>query len=75
MYENHKLCADLEDTKICIVVELYKRGIYIRKFHKHVPKYHLGNERQINLLYQSSKRIIDEPIPCARLTLCSMVDR
>jgi len=28
-----------------------------------------------NMLYQSSKRIIDEPIPCARLTLCSMVDR
>ncbi len=50
MYENHKLCDSLTRSEICLVVEQYKEGIYIRKFHEHVPKHRLSNSARINLL-------------------------
>ena len=50
MYENHKLCADLTPSEFCLVVEQYKEGVYIRKFHEHVPKSRLSQDAQTNLL-------------------------
>ncbi len=50
MYENHKLCDSLKPSEICLVVEQYTEGIYIRKFHEHVPKHRLSNSARTNLL-------------------------
>ncbi len=50
MYENHKLCADLTPSEFCLVVEQYKEGLFIRKFHEHVPKHRLSKDARINLL-------------------------
>ncbi len=50
IYENYKLCADLTPSEICLVVQQYKEGEIIRKFHKHVPKSRLNQDEQTNLL-------------------------
>ena len=50
MYENHKLCDSLKSSEICLVVEQYTEGIYLRKFHEHVPKHRLSNSARTNLL-------------------------
>ena len=50
MYENHKLCDSLKSSEICLVVEQYMEGIYIRKFHEHIPKHRLSNSARTNLL-------------------------
>ena len=50
MYENHKLCDSLKPSEICLVVEQYTKRMYIRKFHRHVPKHRLSNNARINLL-------------------------
>ena len=50
MYENHKLCDSLKPREICLVVEQYTKGVFIRKHHEHVPKSRLSNDARINLL-------------------------
>lgn len=50
MYENHKLCDSLKPREICLVVEQYTKGVYIRKFHEHVSKSRLSKDARINLL-------------------------
>ena len=50
IYENHKVCDSLKPSEICLVVEQYTEGIYIRKFHEHVPKHRLSNSARTNLL-------------------------
>ncbi len=50
MYEHHKLCDRLKPSEICVVVEQYTEGIFIRKFHEHVPKSRLSIDARINLL-------------------------
>jgi hypothetical protein len=50
MYENFKLCHDLQPTDLCLVVEQYKGGVFERRFHKHVPNSRLSNDARIHLL-------------------------
>jgi len=50
MYENYKLCALLKPGETCLVVEQYRVGEMVRKFHEHVPKYRLNNDARANLL-------------------------
>ena len=50
MYETYKLCDRLKPSEICLVVEQYIKGIFIRKFHEHVPKSRLSHDARINLL-------------------------
>jgi hypothetical protein len=50
MYENFKLCPQLQPADLCLVVEQYKDGEFERRFHTHVPKSRLSNEARINLL-------------------------
>lgn len=50
MYERHKPCSSLEPPEICFVVEQYREGIYLRKFHEHIKKSRVSRDAQINLL-------------------------
>ena len=50
MYENYKPCDSLKPSEICLVVEQHTEGIYVQKFHEHVPKYRLSNSARTNLL-------------------------
>jgi hypothetical protein len=50
MYENHKLCDRLKPSETCLVVEQYTGGTFTRKFHEHVPKSRLSDDRRRNLL-------------------------
>ena len=50
IYENHKVCDSLKPSEICLVVEQYTEGIYILKFHAHVPKHRLIHSARTNLL-------------------------
>ena len=50
LYENHKLCAELKPKEICLVLEQYTQGKFIRQYHEHVPAYRLSNDSRTNLL-------------------------
>jgi hypothetical protein len=50
MYERHKLCDRLKPSEICLVVEQYREGVYLRKFHEHIKKSGLNSDTRINLL-------------------------
>lgn len=50
MYEGHKLCEDLDTSTICLVVEQYSEGKFMRAFHTHVPKSRLSHEARSQLL-------------------------
>jgi hypothetical protein len=50
MYENYKLCDELKPREICVVVEQYEQGKFIRQYHEHVPAFRLSNDARINLL-------------------------
>jgi hypothetical protein len=49
-YENYRLCNELKSSEICLVVQQYKEGNFIREFHKHIPRSQLSNDERINLL-------------------------
>jgi hypothetical protein len=50
MYENYKLCSELEPSDRCLVVEQYVEGKFEQRFHQHVPKSRLSVDAVINLL-------------------------
>ena len=50
MYTNHELCDRLTYSETCLVVEQYQEGVFIRKFHEHVPKHRLSKDGRIHLL-------------------------
>jgi hypothetical protein len=50
MYESHKLCDTLTPKEICLVVEQYERGVFLRRYHEHVPKQRLSESALQHLL-------------------------
>jgi hypothetical protein len=46
-YEKYKLCPTLKPRDVCIVLEQYEEGFFIRRFHKHVPASRIS-DRQDN---------------------------
>lgn len=50
MYENYKLCERLKPSDLCLVVEQYQEGKFLRKFHEHVPKSRLSEDARRSLL-------------------------
>ena len=52
MYENHKLCPELQPKEICLVVEQYHQGRIERKYHLHLPRHRLS-ETSIQYLLPS----------------------
>jgi hypothetical protein len=50
MYERYKLCDHLKPSEVCLVVEQYTEGTFIRIFHQHVPKSRLSDDARRNLL-------------------------
>jgi hypothetical protein len=50
MYENFKLCDQLEPQDTCIVIERYSEGEYRREFHEHIPRVRLSNDSRAQLL-------------------------
>lgn len=50
MYENYKLCERLKPSELCLVVEQYQEGKFLRKFHEHVPKSRLSEDARRSLL-------------------------
>lgn len=50
MYERHKLCDTLTPDVVCIVVEQYQEGPFVRLFHKHVKRRRLSEGARRNLL-------------------------
>jgi hypothetical protein len=50
VYENYKLCSELNPKVICLVLEQYEKGAFTRRYHEHVPSYRLSEDSRINLL-------------------------
>jgi hypothetical protein len=49
-YENYRLCDELKPSEICLVVQQYKEGPFLRVFYKHIPRSRLSNDEHANLL-------------------------
>ncbi len=45
MCENFELCPDLKAKEICIVVREYHEGNFYRRFHQHVLKHRVSEEK------------------------------
>ncbi|MDE1937191.1 hypothetical protein [Bradyrhizobium sp.] len=45
MYENFEICPDLKAKEFCIVVREYQEGQFHRRFHEHIPKHRISEER------------------------------
>lgn len=72
MYENYKLCDELQVKDICIVVEQYREGNMERKYHLHVPQHRLS-ETSLQYLLQAlvMKFENNEPLTIVRSFLNS----
>ena len=50
MYDDFKLCDTLKPSEICIVVEQYRQGPFVRLYHQHIPKSRTSHDDRIQLL-------------------------
>lgn len=50
IFENYKLCPDLNTKEICIVLEQYQEGSFVTLQHLHVPKSRMSKDRRLALL-------------------------
>jgi hypothetical protein len=50
MYENYKLCSELREKQVCIVVHKYWEGSFEQLFHTHIPKQRLSQDNRMNTL-------------------------
>lgn len=60
MYENFKLCPELQPSETCLVLEQYVKGRFDRRFHMHVPKSKLTESSLGNLLRSLVIRFYEE---------------
>jgi hypothetical protein len=44
VHSGYKLCESLKPKEYCIVVELYKDGVFEQRFHEHVAVHRLSEE-------------------------------
>ncbi|MGA7787000.1 MAG: hypothetical protein WCA56_02415 [Xanthobacteraceae bacterium] len=50
MYENYKLCPDLEPRECCLVLEQYHEGNFTRKYHRHFPRHRVSQSAMIEMI-------------------------
>jgi len=49
-YDGYKLCPELRQSELCIVVEQCRDGRFEQRFHQHVPAAKLSTEDKIDML-------------------------
>ena len=48
-YEKYKLCPTLKPRDVCIVLEQYEDGFFIRRFHEHVPASRISTAKRLGM--------------------------
>ena len=60
-YENYRLCSDLRSDEVCIVVQQYRDGEFLRLHHEHVRHSQLSEETCGTLLKALVIKFSDMP--------------